>query len=158
MENIVDLRLNLIPLHYGNIIKFGFIYGFSYRSHPPGIDVTIRAWGFFYAFFTPGRRAFKPYTPRTERLFSFLVTGSRFLVRIWPGNKNPFFPIWKDKNSITRYFQQRGQCPKHDNPRPYKTDDREHLDSFSSCKRSAGYSLCMYTLALRGFYREAIAM
>ncbi len=127
MNKSLHLPFNLIPLHYGCTIKFGFIYGFSNIYHTPGICATIRAWGFFMPFVTPGRPAFKLNTSRIKRLFSFMVTGYRFLVRIWPDNKNPFFPIWINKNSIARYFQQRGQCPKHDNPRPYKNDDRKHV-------------------------------
>ncbi len=44
---LVFLRYIVLSLWYGNIFKFGFISVFHYRSHTPGIDVTIRAWGFF---------------------------------------------------------------------------------------------------------------
>jgi len=106
MINSLHLLFKSLPLHYGNTIKFGFISNF-YRSQPPGICVTIRAWGFFISwsrrcchganlfrqtiqrflnkssvafftpFFTPWRRAFKLYT------LSSILPVSRGFFRFW---------------------------------------------------------------------------
>jgi len=120
------LKINLLSLCYGDNIKFGFIYGFSYRSQPQATLFPLRAWGFF------------------------MVKGFRSGLHIYASNKIPSLAIDQSRNSTFENLQQCGHCPKPDNPRPYKADGRRSLERIG-CSGGQPNESMLVCAALGGF-------
>ena len=93
----------------------------------------------------------------------FIVKGFSSGRHIYAGNKTPFTPIERDKNSIPENFPQCEQCPKPDNSRPSKAifcfigKSLVRNSSLSFGRLVYCMGKCWYVVAL-WFYREVGAV
>lgn len=101
--------------------------------------IIASSTGYFYI-----ARHHYPLSPNIGRGF-FLLRVSASLRLIYESNKIPFLAVDQNKKSILENFSKCGQCPKSDNPRPYKDLLRSTEESLV---RKAVHWVCLRVNAL----------